>query len=339
MIAFLLIFNLIQFILCQHQQKPLPSPSFGRVFNKSMKTRSFDNNLSACSDLASYGFIQRAGTNKYYAIADIQMNWIDAENYCQSFGAHLPVAASASDTNFFRWFVGGKFMNPSYSYYNAYIIEASGYWLGLYKSFETNSWRWIDDSPLTFSDWDKNFIRPQPEGGLMYFAFDKYEINPSPGHKGWHDCKQACGDDLLGGHLCSRAGTNKYYAIADIQMNWIDAENYCQSFGAHLPVAASASDTNFFRWFVGGKFMNPSYEYKKGYAKMPWSGYWLGLYKSFETKSWRWIDDSPLTFSDWDKTFSLEGHNYFAFDKYEINPSPGHKGWYVLAFTAVLIKT
>ncbi|RMZ98887.1 macrophage mannose receptor 1-like [Brachionus plicatilis] len=185
MIAFLLIFNLIQFILCQHQQKPLPSPSFGRIFNKSMKTRSFDNNLSACSDPASYGFIQRAGTNKYYAIADIQMNWIDAENYCQSFGAHLPVAASASDTNFFRWFVGGKFMNPSYSYYNGYIIYPwSGYWLGLYKSFETKSWRWIDDSPFTYFNW--NWNEPNDEHGVENFGMDFYSISQK-NHTGWND--------------------------------------------------------------------------------------------------------------------------------------------------------
>lgn len=103
MIKFLLIFKFIEFILCQNQQqKPLPSPSFGRIFNNSIKTKSFANNLSACTNPASYDFIQRAGTSKYYAIGDIQMSWIDAENYCQSFGAHLPVTVSASDTNFFR---------------------------------------------------------------------------------------------------------------------------------------------------------------------------------------------------------------------------------------------
>ena len=80
-------------------------------------------------------------------------------------------------------------MNPSYVYIsNGYTIASwSGYWLGLYKSLETNSWRWIDDSPLTYSDWDKTHSPPQPSGGLEYFAFDIYKINPSMGHKGWHD--------------------------------------------------------------------------------------------------------------------------------------------------------
>ena len=30
------------------------------------------------------------------------MNWIEAENYCQSFGAHLPIPKNMDDINFFR---------------------------------------------------------------------------------------------------------------------------------------------------------------------------------------------------------------------------------------------
>ncbi|RNA05364.1 hypothetical protein BpHYR1_026669 [Brachionus plicatilis] len=186
MIKFLAILNLINLILCQQQQKPLSSRSFGRDFNNSIRTRNFDNRISACTNPASYDFIQRAGTSKYYAIADIQMNWIDAENYCQKFGAHLPVASSAR-------FVGGKFMNPSYENYNSLkIMSWSGYWLGLYKSLEKNTWRWIDDSPLTYFDWDKTFqnhdgsLNPQPQGGLEYFVVDLYEIKQKK-HRGWHD--------------------------------------------------------------------------------------------------------------------------------------------------------
>ncbi|RNA05844.1 hypothetical protein BpHYR1_011337 [Brachionus plicatilis] len=187
MIKFLAILNLAQLILCQHQQKPLPSPSFGRIFNNSIKTRHFGNGLSACTNPASFGFIKRAGTTKYYSIADIQMNWIDGENYCQSFGAHLPVAVSASDTNFFRWFVGGKFMIPSYEQNGGYHVQHwSGYWLGFYKSLESNSWKWIDDSPLTYVVWDTTWLRPQPQGGIQYFAFDFYDIIQKK-HRGWHD--------------------------------------------------------------------------------------------------------------------------------------------------------
>ncbi|RNA41475.1 C-type lectin domain family 4 member M-like isoform X1 [Brachionus plicatilis] len=184
MIKFFAILNLIQLILCQHQQKPLPSPSFGRIFNNTIKTRNFDNSLSACTNPSSYGFIQRAGTTKYYAIADLQMNWIDGENYCQSFGAHLPVASSAR-------FLGGKFMSSSYS--PSYRISTwSGYWLGLYKSLETDSWRWIDGRSLTYSNWDISIPTDIQPGGpeefvpFEFFVLDRYDIIEKK-HRGWHD--------------------------------------------------------------------------------------------------------------------------------------------------------
>ncbi|RNA28450.1 serine threonine kinase [Brachionus plicatilis] len=196
MIKNIILLCLIKLILCQQQQPPLPSPSFGRVFRNLIKTRNFyfNDNNSICTNPAAYGFVQRAGTAKYYATADLQMNWIDAENYCQFFGAHLPVAADASDNNFFRWFVGGKFMNPSYENIKGYsIMSWSGYWLGAYKSLETNSWKWIDNSPFLYEDWDKTW--PVPQGpqpgehdnkGLEHNAFDLYDISLKK-HRGWHD--------------------------------------------------------------------------------------------------------------------------------------------------------
>lgn len=136
MFKFLLAINLICLIVCQEQQKPLPSPSFGRVF----KAKNFDNSFSACTNPASYGFVQRAGTTKYYSIADIQMNWIDAENYCQSFGAHLPVATSASDINFFRCkkFFFHKFKKISQfmirNFYLDFFFKLRVSWRKIYES-------------------------------------------------------------------------------------------------------------------------------------------------------------------------------------------------------------
>jgi len=57
---------------------------------------------TVCSNTKKFGFVQRVGTNKYYSVADLMMRWIDAENYCQSFGAHLPVVKSNADNDFLR---------------------------------------------------------------------------------------------------------------------------------------------------------------------------------------------------------------------------------------------
>ena len=88
------------------QQDPLPAPNFGREFPQSrfLPTLSGSNSIKSnvCLNPASYGFVRRFGTNKYYAFADLQMMWIDAETYCQSFGAHLPVVNNLDDNNFLR---------------------------------------------------------------------------------------------------------------------------------------------------------------------------------------------------------------------------------------------
>jgi hypothetical protein len=88
------------------QQNPLPAQSFGREFPDSrfLPTLSGSNSIktSVCLNPNNYGFVQRYGTNMYYALADLQMTWIDAETYCQSFGAHLPIIKSLDDNNFLR---------------------------------------------------------------------------------------------------------------------------------------------------------------------------------------------------------------------------------------------
>ncbi|CAF0961902.1 unnamed protein product [Brachionus calyciflorus] len=180
----LILFCMINLSLCQQQAEPLPSENYGRIFSNSTRNLPSDNRAVTCTSPLFYGFVQRAGTTKYYATADLQMNWIDAQNYCNSLGANLPVARSAVDIDFFRWFVGGKFMKPSYEIVSSFIVKGwSGYWLGMYNSLETNSWRWIDNSPFINPDWDKP---SQPEGGLQHFGFDLYDIVQKK-HKGWHD--------------------------------------------------------------------------------------------------------------------------------------------------------
>jgi hypothetical protein len=40
--------------------------------------------------------------------------------------------------------------------------------------------------------------------------------------------------------------------VGDILMNWIDSENYCQTFGGHLPSISNQSDLDYLRGFIVG---------------------------------------------------------------------------------------
>ena len=69
--------------------------NFGRIYSKS-------NYVNVCLNPVAYGFVNRAGTYEYYMISDILMNWIDGENYCQKYEAHLPSISAQSDLDYLR---------------------------------------------------------------------------------------------------------------------------------------------------------------------------------------------------------------------------------------------
>lgn len=57
---------------------------------------------TVCQNPLNYGFILRPGTSNYYAISDLGMDWLSAENFCQRYGAHLPIVRKAEDTIYLR---------------------------------------------------------------------------------------------------------------------------------------------------------------------------------------------------------------------------------------------
>ncbi len=73
----------------------ISTENFGRIFSKS-------NYVNVCFNPFNYGFVNRADTNQYYMISDILMNWIDGENFCQKYEAHLPSISSQSDLDYLR---------------------------------------------------------------------------------------------------------------------------------------------------------------------------------------------------------------------------------------------
>jgi C-type mannose receptor len=72
-------------------------------------------------------------------------------------------------------------------------------------------------------------------------------------------------------------GWNKY------NTDWTDAENYCQSVGAHLVSLHSYEET---------KFVSTLIEFALPYA-------WTGLYSNDNEKTWRWSDGSSVDYLPW----------------------------------------
>ena len=58
--------------------------------------------LITCNNTSKFNFVIRSGTHEFYYVVDILLNWIDAESFCQKFGAHLPSISVQSDLDFLR---------------------------------------------------------------------------------------------------------------------------------------------------------------------------------------------------------------------------------------------
>ncbi|CAF0733941.1 unnamed protein product [Brachionus calyciflorus] len=124
----------------------IESPNFGREFSnngfKTLFSKAVLNKYEVCLYPQNFGFIQRPSTNYLYSIADLQMPWLFAEDYCLSFGGHLPVIHISEDLDFLRSLIGERILQPN-------IIPNSnssdnGYWLGAYYSIDKKKWKWVD---------------------------------------------------------------------------------------------------------------------------------------------------------------------------------------------------
>jgi Leucine-rich repeat (LRR) protein len=60
----------------------------------------------------------------------------------------------------------------------------SGYWLGAYRSIESNSFKWIDDSSLSYSKWKEG--EPNNKDLIEDFAYDWYNLTTNK-YEGWND--------------------------------------------------------------------------------------------------------------------------------------------------------
>ena len=66
------------------------------------------------------------------------------------------------------------------------LINYGGYWIGLYRSAETGTFKWVDNSPITYISWAPG--QPDNGGGAENYVHDIYDI-PTLKYVGWHDNK------------------------------------------------------------------------------------------------------------------------------------------------------
>lgn len=107
----------------------------------------------ACQNPSKYGFMQRVDGRNAYALTDLTLNWNEAMNFCQTYGARLPVVRNSTDLNILKDFLGGYISISSINGSSNLTDSDPGFWLGGYRSTIDNAWKWIDSTTFTYYDW------------------------------------------------------------------------------------------------------------------------------------------------------------------------------------------
>ncbi|XP_041036060.1 C-type lectin domain family 10 member A-like isoform X2 [Carcharodon carcharias] len=84
---------------------------------------------------------------------------------------------------------------------------------------------------------------------------------------GWEDHNQHC------------------YRFSTDTVNWDSAKQQCESENSHLIIINTEQEQNFIKKFLENN---------------PW-GYWIGLTDGESEGNWKWVDGTPVSFTQWDQ--------------------------------------
>ncbi|KAK2840185.1 hypothetical protein Q5P01_013925 [Channa striata] len=102
-------------------------------------------------------------SGSFYFLSSLSDSWTNARRDCQNKGADLVVIDSLKEQNFLSELIN---------------VDT---WIGLSDRDKEGTWKWVDESPLIFTNWDNgepNNLKPDGE--------DCAEIRVQKGHK-WND--------------------------------------------------------------------------------------------------------------------------------------------------------
>lgn len=116
-----------------------------------LKTSDVDKNgisdaVDASMILSIYAANQTAkyitSGNSKYGLYDVPLTWTEAKAFCERLGGHLVSVGSSSEQSLIESLssLGGK----------------DNYWLGGYYNTTTSSWKWVDGTSFTYTNWDLN---------------------------------------------------------------------------------------------------------------------------------------------------------------------------------------
>lgn len=205
-----------------------------------------------------------------YALYDTSLTWAGARDQAVFMDGHLATVNSQDEQKFLTAMVEKG--------------EKNSYWIGA-ETQDYQTWRWITGETFDYRNWSQN--QPDNYGNIE----DKAAIYSADGT--WNDLNN---EDRYGTgfiveyELQNKEGSKmlnyngKVYTRYDVSLPWNEAQKFCEMKGGRLAVVKDQETQNILKELIqdGGR-----------------SDYLLGASAEKNKGEWRWIDNSPLTYTNW----------------------------------------
>eukprot|EP00931_Biecheleriopsis_adriatica_P106536 TRINITY_DN80977_c0_g1_i1.p1 TRINITY_DN80977_c0_g1~~TRINITY_DN80977_c0_g1_i1.p1 ORF type:complete len:743 (+),score=143.43 TRINITY_DN80977_c0_g1_i1:24-2252(+) len=192
---------------------------------------------------------------------------------------------------------------------NAFVQHLCGNrfcWLGLQELPGSESWRWLDGSDASYgayTNWapgePNNFADIDESVAVLNFN-DKEMFSQELQHGAWalglwYDVPK---DFDMPKVICEHASSNRSstlcragwelfrgscYKLLEWHSTWDDAQDRCQESGSHMVTVSNAAEQAFVKRLCGKNMC------------------WLGLREHPESEYWFWVDETPLSFENWEE--------------------------------------
>ncbi|XP_024286595.1 macrophage mannose receptor 1 [Oncorhynchus tshawytscha] len=236
----------------------------------------------ALNTICPPGWISFSG-NCYWVVSNKMFltSWHEAQQKCSSEGANLVTIKTQEE----QYFINTHLPDLNQG-------EVPDVWIGVADEDQDGTFRWVDKTDITFSNWKpsfpKNTVNLWDCGQIYTGDFSgKWETTNCFKNLGYI-CKMVGGQNvkptsvpdshcdagyLLYGDYC-------YHFETEMVKNWLDAESYCASQRGHLASFHTQEELSFITTHMPA----PS---------------WVGLSDSRTEGVWVWSDGTPSDFLPW----------------------------------------
>ena len=212
-----------------------------------------------------------------YKLYKEEKTWADAEAHCQREGGHLASVQTERDLEELKAAAG--------------TWRA---WMGGTDQHQEGIWRWSDDSPWGFTDWEIGHGNRGDSKNCAWLDFGY----------GWSDVEcqytysficQSPPDRIFNGNTFqtlnfTREQLSFTYNLYKLHKTWDDAEAHCQAEGGHLASIRTDEQEMEVMTLTGGLNV------------------WLGGTDSEQEGNWRWADGTAMGYTQWRQGFGKRGY-------------------------------